>query len=105
MFYTTGNLPIAEADRDYFFKEWLHHEGTRLRGVPLGDRHLRRLQAVLGHGRRHVQMGIPGGRAKRCAIAINDTNHPASRPLGDEFVIKDEIYQYKNYRAGRKSAC
>ena len=27
MFYTTGALPIAEADRDYFFKEWLTAKG------------------------------------------------------------------------------
>ena len=27
MFYTTASLPIAEADRDYFFKEWLRAKG------------------------------------------------------------------------------
>ena len=26
-FYTTGKLPIAEADLDYFFKEWLPAKG------------------------------------------------------------------------------
>jgi hypothetical protein len=27
MFYTTGDLPIEQADRDYFFKEWLTAKG------------------------------------------------------------------------------
>ncbi len=27
MFYTTGDLPIAEADLEYFFNEWLKQKG------------------------------------------------------------------------------
>ena len=27
MFYTTGDLPISDADKDYFFKEWLPKKG------------------------------------------------------------------------------
>ncbi|MBT4139359.1 MAG: ThuA domain-containing protein [Candidatus Latescibacteria bacterium] len=30
-------------------------------------------------------------------IVVEDTNHPATKMLGDHFTVKDEIYTFKNY--------
>ena len=42
--------------------------------------------------------GHPWGSGETVTITVHDKKHPASKPWGDEFTIKDEIYQFKNWQ-------
>jgi type 1 glutamine amidotransferase len=42
--------------------------------------------------------GHPWNAGSTVTIAVHDKNHPASAPWGDEVVIQDEIYQFKNWQ-------
>jgi type 1 glutamine amidotransferase len=97
MFYTTGKLPIADADLDYFFKEWLPTKGHAFVGFHSAT-------DTYGDYQPYWDMvggtfnGHPWNAGETVTIAVHDTSHPAMQPLGSELVIKDEIYQYKNYQ-------
>lgn len=97
MFYTTGDLPIAEADREYFFKEWLPTKGHGFIGFHSAT-------DTYHNDQRYWDMiggtfnGHPWNAGELVTISVHDTSHPAMKPLGAEFQIKDEIYQYKNWQ-------
>lgn len=97
MFYTTGALPIAEADLDYFFKEWLTTKGHGFVGFHSAA-------DTYGDYQPYWDMvggtfnGHPWNAGETVTISVHDTAHPAMKPLGAEFEIKDEIYQYKNWQ-------
>jgi uncharacterized protein len=97
MFYTTGDLPIAEADRDYFFKEWLTTEGHGFIGFHSAT-------DTFGNYQPYWDMvggtfnGHPWNAGDQVTIAVHDPEFPAMAPFGSELVIKDEIYQYKNWQ-------
>ncbi|MEZ6048904.1 MAG: ThuA domain-containing protein [Planctomycetaceae bacterium] len=55
MFYTTGNLPIAEEDLDYFFKEWLPTKGHGVIGVHSTADTFHEYEPFLGHDRWNIQ--------------------------------------------------
>jgi hypothetical protein len=42
--------------------------------------------------------GHPWGADSTVTITVHDRNHPVSKPWGDEFVIRDEIYRFKNWQ-------
>ncbi|MCA9039125.1 MAG: ThuA domain-containing protein [Planctomycetaceae bacterium] len=97
MFYTTGNLPIAEADLEYFFNEWLPAKGHGVIGVhstadtfheykPFWD--------MIGG----TFNGHPWNANGTVTMAIHDPGNPMMKPFGEELVIQDEIYQYKNWQ-------
>jgi type 1 glutamine amidotransferase len=97
MFYTTLNLPIADADRDYFFKEWLPAKGHAFVGFHSASDTFHDYQPywdMIGG----TFDGHPWNAGETVTITVHDTQHPAMRPFGGELVIKDEIYQYKNYQ-------
>ncbi|MFO1020526.1 MAG: ThuA domain-containing protein [Planctomycetales bacterium] len=96
-FYTTGNLPIAEKDWDYFFNTWMKQKGHGFIGRPLRDRHVCHFQALLDFIGGTFD-GHPWGSNNTVTITVHDTDHAASKPWGKEFQIKDEIYQYKNWQ-------
>lgn len=97
MFYTTGDLPIAQADRDYFFKEWLTTKGHGFVGFHSAA-------DTYGNYQPYWDMvggtfnGHPWNAGETVTISVHDTAHPATKSLGAEFQIKDEIYQYKNWQ-------
>jgi uncharacterized protein len=97
MFYTTGALPIAEADLDYFFKEWLTTKGNGFVGFHSAA-------DTYGDYQPYWDMvggtfnGHPWNAGETVTISVHDTSHPSMKPLGEEFQIKDEIYQYKNWQ-------
>jgi uncharacterized protein len=97
MFYTTGALPIAEADLDYFFKEWLTTKGHGFLGFHSAA-------DTYGEYEPYWDMvggtfnGHPWNAGETVTISVHDQNHPAMKPFGTEFQIKDEIYQYKNWQ-------
>ena len=97
LFYTTGKLPIAEEDLDYFFNDWLKQKGHGFIGThsaadtfhdykPYWD--------MIGG----TFSGHPWGSGDTVTITVHDQNHPVSKPWGSEFTLKDEIYQFKNWQ-------
>ena len=97
MFYTTGNLPIANADLDYFFKEWLPKKGHGFVGFhsALDTFHDYQPYWDMVGG---TFVGHPWNAGELVTITVHDTKHPAMKPFGSEFQIKDEIYWYKNWQ-------
>jgi uncharacterized protein len=97
MFYTTGELPIAAADREYFFKEWLPAKGHGVVGFhsaadTFGDYEL--YWDMIGG----TFDGHPWNSGDTVTITVHDPKHPAMKPFGNEFTFKDEIYQYKHWQ-------
>ena len=97
MFYTTGDLPITDADKDYFFKEWLTQKGHGFVGIhsALDTYHNYQPYWDMVGG---TFAGHPWGSNELVTITVHDTKHPAMKPFGSEFQIKDEIYWYKNWQ-------
>lgn len=97
MFYTTGNLPISEENLDYFFKEWLTQPGHGFIGFHSATDTFHNYQPywdMIGG----TFNGHPWNAGETVTISVHDTSHPAMKPLGEQFQIKDEIYQYKNWQ-------
>ena len=97
MFYTTGDLPIADADKDYFFKEWLTKKGHGFVGFhsALDTYHNYQPYWDMIGG---TFDGHPWNAGELVTITVHDPKHPAMKPFGGEFQIKDEIYWYKNWQ-------
>ncbi|MCA9184106.1 MAG: ThuA domain-containing protein [Planctomycetales bacterium] len=97
MFYTTGKLPIAEEDLNYFFKEWLIQKGHGFIGVHSAT-------DTYGDYEPYWDMvggtfdGHPWGAGSHVTIAVHDPDHPTMKPFGSEFQVQDEIYQYKHWQ-------
>jgi len=97
MFYTTLNLPIAEADKEYFYKEWLPKKGHAFIGFHSAT-------DTFHEDERYWDMiggtfdGHPWNAGDTVTIAVHDTTHPAMKPFGTAFEFNDEIYQYKNWQ-------
>ena len=97
MFYTTGNLPIAHMDLDYFFKDWLTKKGHGFVGFHSATDTFHDYQPywdMIGG----TFTGHPWNAGELVTITVHDTKHPAMKPFGGEFQIKDEIYWYKNWQ-------
>ena len=100
MFYTTGVLPITDKNRDYFVNTWLKTKGHGYIGFhsatdtyrTKNPKH-RWYQEIAGG----TFNGHPWGSGNNVTITVHDTSHPAMKPFGKEFQIKDEIYQYVNW--------
>lgn len=97
MFYTTGDLPIAKEDLEYFFNDWLKQKGHAMLGAHSAADTFHNYKpywdAIGG-----TFNGHPWNAGDTVAITVHDTKHPASKPWGEEFEIKDEIYQFKNWQ-------
>ncbi len=97
MFYTTGDLPIKEEDRDYFFNDWLKQKGHGMIGAHSAAdtyHNYKPYWDTLGG----TFDGHPWGSGETVTVTVHDKKHPASQPWGDEFEIKDEIYKFKNWQ-------
>jgi len=97
MFYTTGNLPFEDDVRDYLFKDWVKQKGHGFIGTHSAADTYHEYQPyweMLGG----TFNGHPWGSNQRVTITVHDTDHPVSRPWGDEFEITDEIYRFKNWQ-------
>lgn len=97
MFYTTGSLPIAEADRDYFFGEWLTTKGHGFLGFHSAA-------DTWGDYKPYWDMvggtfnGHPWNAGNTVTIRVHEPENPLMKSFGAEFTIRDEIYQYKNWQ-------
>jgi type 1 glutamine amidotransferase len=96
-FYTTLDLPIAEADRDYFFKEWARQPGHGVIGFhSAGDTfHEYEPYWDLMGG---TFIGHPWNAGDTVTLTVHDPEHPCAKPFGTEFVIQDEIYMYRHWQ-------
>ena len=101
-FYTTGMLPVADADLDYFLNDWLKEEGHGFLGFhsatdTLSDNAAYR---TFVNGR---FAGHPWGAGSTVTFQVHDADFPgvealvASDDRADGFTWTDEIYQYKNF--------
>lgn len=97
MFYTTGALPIAEADMDYFLNDWLKQKGHGFIGFHSAT-------DTYGDFQPYWDMiggtfnGHPWNSGNKVTITVHEPGHPTMEPFGVEFTIQDEIYQYKNWQ-------
>jgi type 1 glutamine amidotransferase len=97
LFYTTGNLPIKEEHLDYFFKEWLPKKGHGFIGTHSAAdtyHNYKPYWDMIGG----TFNGHPWNAGDTVTINVHDPNHPVAKPWGEEFTIKDEIYQFKNWQ-------
>jgi type 1 glutamine amidotransferase len=96
-FYTTLDLPIADADREYFFKEWLPQKGHGVLGFHSAADTLHDYEPywdmIGGTFIRH-----PWNAGSTVTLTVHDPEHPCVKPFGSEFVVKDEIYMYRNWQ-------
>ncbi len=97
LFYTTGDLPIKQEDRDYFFNEWLRQKGHGFIGAHSAADTYHNYQPywdMIGG----TFNGHPWGSGETVTISVHDKTHPASKPWGDAVTLQDEIYQFKNWQ-------
>lgn len=100
LFYTTGNLPIKEENLDYFFKEWLPTKGHGFIGTHSAADTYHNYEPywdMIGG----TFNGHPWGSGETVTVTVHDQKHPAAKPWGEEFEIKDEIYQFKNWQPNK----
>ena len=99
MFYTTGSLrqfPLAKENREHLI-QWVR-EGHAFIGVH---------SATDTYGDWQPYWEMIGGTFdghpwhEDVKIDVEDPSHPAALPIPHEWVIKDEIYQFKNYSRNR----
>ena len=96
-FYTTGDLPISDEAKDYFFNEWLKTKGHGFIGAHSAADTFHNYQPywdMIGG----TFNGHPWNAGDTVTITVHDREHPASKPWGSEFTIKDEIYRFKNWQ-------
>jgi len=97
MFYTTGMLPVAEADMEYFLNEWLQQKGHGFIGFHSATDTYKEYKPywdMIGGSFN----GHPWGSGTTVTINVHEPGHPTMKPFGKEFQIKDEIYRYKNWQ-------
>jgi uncharacterized protein len=96
-FYTTGDLPISQEAKDYFFNDWLKQRGHGFIGTHSAT-------DTFNNYKPYWDMiggtfdGHPWGNGSKVTITVHDTKFPATKPWGNEFAIKDEIYKFKNWQ-------
>lgn len=96
-FYTTGDLPIAEADRDYFFNEWVKQEGHGVLGFhSAGDtfHNYAPYWDMMGG----VFIGHPWGAGTKIVLTNHEPENPLVKSFGAEFAYQDEIYMYRHWQ-------
>lgn len=97
MFYTTGKLPIAEADLKYFLNDWLQEKGHGFIGVHSATdtfHNYKPFWDMIGG----TFNGHPWNAGNTVTINVHEPTHPTMKPFGSEFQIRDEIYRYKNWQ-------
>lgn len=97
MFYTTGKLPIADADMDYFLNKWLKQKGHGFMGFHSATDTYKDFEPYWDMVGGSFN-GHPWNAGNTVTITVHEPDHPTMKPFGSEFQIKDEIYQYKNWQ-------
>ena len=97
-FYTQGpSLDIPEKNMEFFLNTWLKQKGHGFVATHSST-------DTYGEYEPYWEMiggtfnGHPWNSGDTVTISVHDTKHPASKMWGDEFTIKDEIYQYIHWQ-------
>ncbi|MGB7347010.1 MAG: ThuA domain-containing protein [Pirellulaceae bacterium] len=96
-FYTTGKLPIADADLEYLLGDWLHEKGHGFIGFHSATDTYKDHQPywdMVGG----TFNGHPWGAGSKITVKVHDTAHPAMKPFDESFEFQDEIYQYNHWQ-------
>jgi type 1 glutamine amidotransferase len=96
-FYTTGDLPIEKENLEYFFNDWLKMKGHGFIGTHSAADTFHNYEPywdMIGG----TFNGHPWGSGETVTVTVHDKMHPASRPWGEEFSIKDEIYRFRHWQ-------
>lgn len=100
MLYTTGELPISDEARKYFTDTWLKEKGHGVIGFHSSTDTYRNNKPEHAWYRELIGgtfSGHPWGAGTTVTITVHDTKNAMMAPFGNEFQIKDEIYQYVNF--------
>ncbi len=97
-FYTQGpDLEIPKENMEFFLNTWLKQKGHGFVATHSST-------DTYGEYEPYWDMiggtfnGHPWNAGETVTVTVHDTKHPASRMWGNEFTIKDEIYQYKHWQ-------
>lgn len=96
-FYTTLDLPIAEEDRDYFFKEWIMQKGHGVLGFhSAGDtfHDYEPYWDMMGG----TFIGHPWGAGTKIVLTNHEPKNRLVESFGPEFHYQDEIYMYRHWQ-------
>ena len=97
MFYTTGKLPIAQENQDYFFNDWLKKKGHGFIGTHSAADTFKDYEPywdMIGGSFN----GHPWGSGATVTITNHEPKHPIVKAWGKEVTLKDEIYQFTNWQ-------
>lgn len=102
-FYTQAAAPlgIKQEDAEYFTNVWLKQKGHAFVGFHSATDTARNEDPKEAWYREMIGgtfNGHPWNAGELVTITVHDTKHPATKMLGEEFQIKDEIYQYKHWK-------
>ena len=100
MLYTTGELPISDDAKDYLLNDWLKQKGHGVIGFHSATDTYNNDKPEHAWYRELIGGtfdGHPWSWQARVTITVHETDHPTMKAFGEEFVIQDEIYQYKNF--------
>ena len=97
MFYTTGKLPIADADMDFFLNTWLKQKGHGFIGFHAALDTYKDFEPYWDMVGGSFN-GHPWNSGNTVTISVHEPDHPTMKAFGSEFQIRDEIYQYKNWQ-------
>ena len=96
MFYTTGKLPISDENLHYFIHDWLKQPKHGFLGVHSAT-------DTLKEDSRYVELvggsfdGHPWTQNTQVTIVNHEPTHPTMVPFDRQLVLREEIYQYKNW--------
>lgn len=96
-FYTTGDLPIADDELNYFLGDWIRQKGHGFLGFHSATDTYKKHEPYWDFIGGTFD-GHPWGQNTQISVAIHDTDHPAMKPFGSEFEYREEIYQYRNWQ-------
>lgn len=96
MFYTTGELPVADADKEALLA--FVRDGGGFVGVHSATDTFYKWPAY-GEMIGGYFDGHPWHKEVR--VAVEDRSHPTTLHLGESFVIADEIYQFRDWSRER----
>ena len=100
MFYTTGHRakwPMDDAALQYVFKDWVQQKGHGFIGVHSAADTLEDYEPyweMLGAS----FIVHPWTAGSTVTVKVLDPNNPISKPWGNEFTIKDEIYEFNHWQ-------
>ena len=96
-FYTSGTLPIAEDDLEYFFDKWLKQKGHGVLGFHSATdtyaNEERYWDMIGGTFIKH-----PWGAGTQVTLTNHEPSNPLMKSFGPEFTLKEEIYMYRHWQ-------